>query len=871
MGMAAVRNRVGKGSRYAAMSLSDPRALEQIGNRLVERGWYREAEDVFDQLLAISHNPSWCFLQAGRIAARLERRQEAVDRFEQALACEPPNVWAQLEKAIALQTLGADSKVIAVAFARVAEAPPPALSDGHFSTLMRAAHDAFRECHYDEALILYEFVVARGHADYPCRLRCADLHLLQGDAEEALRELDQIVADPEYDVWSEVTRARAFLRLGRYQDAVALLKAAVAQAPDNADFVRLLFTALEKSGDQAQLGSPDEFLCGLSDDQQFELQLRAKLTCKDYDGVALLYSGYPDSLSSRGARLVSETIDTLTQTHDFVAIDRLIESIGELVLRSPCLISSVLLAIFSQQDWERAEQLLKTAGGVLRETGDWELRHRKLQFLCFTLRLEEAEAFLAEWGKLSEVPEIASATVAGLYAALSRWDRILDLLRDRIRQRFPIEHHLFIEAVAGAARRTGEYTEVIALLSGALETGPVPALANFRDRLVAEVALLRSLGLRDPGDGQAAVPAIDNPLYAYRTRLLSAALDGAGGRDIGRAIYFCTDANYLVGTCVALFSLLRNNPGVARKHSLTVVCSDAVAAQAIGVFEEIAAAFSVTIRVRPSTSLLGIDYRFQTKWGLFTPGHGLSDAAYYRIFMAQRLIEEGIEGRALYLDSDTCIGPGIDDVLEFDLQGRPLGARCELPLPEIRRAAQKLGLDPETYFNSGVLLFDLSHPALPNALAHAVDVALHKHDMLTFVDQCALNIAFQDRTAMLPEDFNGFVRQTDTLGPVKEPVVWHYLAQPKPWDPMYVSVNCLRWVREFAALGRVVRPDRLRRLLAASFRQGPDCGDDAPSIAPSLKVKRYRRKAPLPDAGCQKAAQSSRRAAFSGDLPALPA
>jgi lipopolysaccharide biosynthesis glycosyltransferase len=109
---------------------------------------------------------------------------------------------------------------------------------------------------------------------------------------------------------------------------------------------------------------------------------------------------------------------------------------------------------------------------------------------------------------------------------------------------------------------------------------------------------------------------------------------------------------------------------------------------------------------------------------------------------------------------------------------------------------------------------------LPEALGHTIDIALHNHEKLTFVDQCALNIAFQGRFAVLPGECNTFLRPNDDLQFVAaKPVVLHYLEQPKPWDPGYPSINCQRWITDFAALSQIVEPDRLNRLLAVQFKR----------------------------------------------------
>jgi tetratricopeptide (TPR) repeat protein len=646
-------------SDYATFAAAQLHEARLVADRLFLSDELAAAATVFEQLLARSYDASWCLFQLGRIAARQDRPLDAIERFDQALAGKDPSVWVHFEKAMALQALGSDAKTILAELVCFARQPPGELADGHCAVLLKGAQDAFDAALHEEAYLLYDLLVRRGYGGYYCELRRADLHLLKGDAEEALLILDRLIDDPEYDVWGEVTRARALLSLKRFKAAAVLLKAVVDRAPENADFVRLLFDALEGSGDAAELAEAEKFLHRLPKDQRFEFSLRTELRLQNYERMAQLCSEYPVVINSLAARLVSHAINGLIDKRDFATIDRLIEAVGPLESRPLCITSSALSALFARHDWEGAAQLLAMTDAIPGSTGDPELRLRKLQFLCFTLQLEQAEAFLGEWSIPAEVPEIASATVGTLYAALGQWNRVLDLFRDRIARGFSIAGDHFVEAVSRAARQTGEYAEVLRLVSDALETRSSPTLVDFRDRLLAEVSLLHSLDLLDPGVDWPANPTIATPLYAHRAALLSAALDDAGGGDMGSNIYLCTDINYLVGTCVAVFSLLRNNPGIGSSHSLTVVCSDEAMPLGTSIFAKIATAYSASIRIRPFATLLDQGYRFQTRWGLFTPGHALSDAAYYRIFMALRLIEEGVRGVALYLDSDTCIGSGL--------------------------------------------------------------------------------------------------------------------------------------------------------------------------------------------------------------------
>jgi lipopolysaccharide biosynthesis glycosyltransferase len=556
----------------------------------------------------------------------------------------------------------------------------------------------------------------------------------------------------------------------------------------------------------------------LSAATRFELTLRARLASRDYEGTILLYLETPKDLLEAGEEIMAHEIGELIAERRFAAAEQLLDLGRGVTPDSPLLMSSALASRLARDDWEAAGSLMTAADRILRDSGDHGLWLTMFKVFCMTMQFDQAARFLAEGSADVELMQSAVPHVAAMNAALKEGGKTLDLVASEIDRGQAIEHGLLLEALAAAARQTGEYSRVLDLLTRSLKLCESDRTRNLLHRVMAEISLASAVGVADPVTSEAAQLPIENRMLAQRTSLLTEILEFRNVSNEAAQIYFCTDRNYLVGTCVALSSLFRNNPGITRSYPVTVVCQDAVCDEATQILREIAGAFGSDATVLPASELVGPDLRLKTGWGLFTLGHGLSDAAYYRIFMARAMSEAGTEGRALYLDSDTCIGPGLETLLTFDLDGQPLAARPELPLNAIVNAANKLGLDPETYFNSGVLLFDLQHADLPRLLNRTIEVALREPEKLTFVDQCALNIAFAGATARLPAEFNRYVRQSDPVpSEIREPVVWHFVARPKPWDPVYRTVHSLRWIKELQVLGQFLPPDRLKGLMAVQF------------------------------------------------------
>ncbi len=686
--------------------------------------------------------------------------------------------------------------------------------EGRASFVLNHAHVAYDGGLREQAVVLYDWLSRNGHGGVKCELRRAQWRLQHNEPKTALRIVDRIEASHRLDAQGVYVKAAALLALDRPAEAVTPLKAMIAAEPHRFEIVRLLFTALEKTRAINELRHADQFLKGLPRERHFEFLLRASIACEDYFGAAKLFSEYPASVTKPTLPRLGYIMQILLGKREFDAIDALFDAAGGVESGYPPVINAKLRALLIRKDLSAAERILLEAEPLFLTSAGSELRLWKLEYFCVSRQLDRAVEYLHECTAAGDLPANWTATVAGLYSARCEWSQVLDFLTDSVRRGFNIASAPTLDALARAARFTGRYREVLQLLDDLLSQAPDEELGNFRDRLLCEICLIT-------GTQSAASPvsdnAIINPLLAERARTLSLALSRSEPEEVERNVYFCTDSNYLAGTSVGLFSFLRNNCALRGKCAITVVCSDDALNFATEIFARISRAFGVSIAVAPASALLGSLGNFRRDWGFYSVRQGLSDAAYYRIFAAQALLARGARGRALYIDSDTWIGHGVARIFAFDLEGQPLGARPDLTIfPEIARAAVALGIEPAKYFNSGVLLFDLEHPELPAALARAVEIA-QKQEMLTFHDQCALNLAFRELSTPLPEPFNCFLHGPSPPDPTVEPVILHFAASPKPWDPMYSSAHCMRWVREFAMLADLMTPAMRSRLLASQF------------------------------------------------------
>lgn len=178
-----------------------------------------------------------------------------------------------------------------------------------------------------------------------------------------------------------------------------------------------------------------------------------------------------------------------------------------------------------------------------------------------------------------------------------------------------------------------------------------------------------------------------------------------------------------------------------------------------------------------------------------------SVSMYYRLFIP--FIMQKYE-RVMYADSDVCFNHPIKEFYTSDFEDKELIAVLDNIAPIMKQAEpkryklyQKYGIEePEGYFNSGILLFNLKSIALP-AYTEALQEAL-KQPVLLFPDQDVANIVFYNKVKQAPLCQNCqyaivFTKEEDlALYPeafkqelfeaMENPAIIHYTSSTKPWN-----------------------------------------------------------------------------------------
>ncbi|MDR3224489.1 MAG: glycosyltransferase family 8 protein [Holosporales bacterium] len=138
--------------------------------------------------------------------------------------------------------------------------------------------------------------------------------------------------------------------------------------------------------------------------------------------------------------------------------------------------------------------------------------------------------------------------------------------------------------------------------------------------------------------------------------------------------------------------------------------------------------------------------------------------------------------RVLYLDSDLVVNRDVADLFNVDI-GDKVVAACSC-WNTINGALHKRGIgmskDPSSYFNSGVIVFDLKKTRGEDIFGKCIAVLNEKSSAIKYPDQDALSVVFDGRTLILDQRWNFFEDKPFD----SPPYIIHFTGKHKPWiDP----------------------------------------------------------------------------------------
>lgn len=753
---------------------------------------------------------------AGRACVQLGRADDAIRHLEQCRKFMPKHHWAayELARAHALAESPAAAQEPLGHFLNNHAQPLNAVQADWCEKIL----DRLFEGGNRSALApLYRRVLELGSNRHLTVLRAFEGAVETGDLAIAGQLLSRL--GPPRDAWSHLAVCRYHLQAGAAEAVERHALAAAADAPEHPIVALAVADLMSRAGrlgalaDQlahwhGRLPGPDLALIETIAAAKLEsitpdlVQACASLHANRWHFIGYLYAA--------GTRLPEER-------------DALYAALRERFPSDPDLLMCLANLEAARRRFERAlafsrEGLAASADAGLQRS----FRFKLFEIACFTNRLDEATALLGGLD-VTQLDPMQRAAVARYHAELGQWDEALVALQPLLSsaEQLSTEHALLMVRVARKVK--GQATLLRALGPGAAASDAAAQLASalFEDWIIghdvapaAAVDTARSIQL-------AMSPLLDFKLGTLAPAKLSALHRATAphGGEPRRAVFFCADKAYVLPALVSLSSLLHNNGAFARA-TFFIVVDDELLAQAEQAVCRLGEHFAAQVRLQPASELVPDQARLAATYGLFTGGQQLAVAAYYRIYMARRLAEQGGFDQLLYIDSDTVIGNGFDRLLDEPVpEGTLLMARLEVDRPEVRQAITQHGLPEGMYFNSGVLWFPRVSARLVERLTLAVQAAEQRGQELLFQDQCALNIGFAGAFVPLPERYNFFAGPHDEIRlqrtPSGEVSMLHVLDRPKPWDSAYPrgSVIQQRWLQGAQALRRIIGAPAIEPLL----------------------------------------------------------
>ncbi len=773
---------------------ANPMQLLGLADVAAKAGDRALVQMALDTVIASGTCAHLAHYKLGRTALAASKPETATKHFRKAVELEAdfPPAWMGWARADHTQgnLMGAVEK--ARRFASF-NARPTGKED--FAVVASLADFAFEANDREASLPLFRLLEQFDKARPRDRLRIAECLITDKKYGEALVLLIDLAASGYAEPWCDRAMAMCLGQLGRHREAMERAEYAVRARPDNAGFMATYLEVVARSRDLDLLKHAVTAGPALENSAaRTELQARMLALGGDIKAAAALLA---DSQFTTAGRLFQVSIDIAYQAfaagHAELA-HRLATILSRL---APEDIRTSILRLdiyFREQEWELAASLV---AALSPEQADLPAVLLKRYELASFMRSDsEAERL---WAQLSHQAADNKFLVVSRMRQLAehkRWDELVDLTLGWLDHEFNYAQIGYV--IFRAAQMTARQKPLLAAVEALENWQMAGGLVRLHNALLADGATTLH-GL----DAALASPTLMRDATLYRALATRRKVMACASMPKRRgALFLCTDRTYLCSTFVALHSAVGNFGRLALDVFL-IVDDDLVqaAADCANAYREA----GIVVTIVPTSEIVADAAALNPEYGLFTSGHVLSSAAYYRIFFAQHLARAGLHDRALYIDSDVLVLHELDDLLNAAMRDRPIAARLETPRPEVRRATKLHGMEDGSYFNSGVILFDLRHPELAAGLNHAVACIEDETTILLFHDQCALNLGFRGKVAPLELGWNWPVGEaTRKVDVSPEAGILHFLDRPKPWSAAYGGECSALWFDGWRRLSETV-------------------------------------------------------------------
>ncbi len=244
------------------------------------------------------------------------------------------------------------------------------------------------------------------------------------------------------------------------------------------------------------------------------------------------------------------------------------------------------------------------------------------------------------------------------------------------------------------------------------------------------------------------------------------------------SIALAADESYSVALCVALYTILENLRAES-KIDLYVLTSD-IRVETRRRLEETWGSRVLGHWVSPDDT--------RARQLVASTGHAACPSAYYRLFIAS-LLPANLS-KVIYLDADVMVRGDIHDLWQEEMHGNIVLAVQDSCIQTSRGS----GCNSQRYFNSGVMVIDLSAWRREGIEARCVETARELRRFAKYNEQAALNKCLAGRWGALSPVWN---RQSSVdlfpdwqSSPYEEeefqqlrqdPAIIHFTTATKPW------------------------------------------------------------------------------------------
>lgn len=251
-------------------------------------------------------------------------------------------------------------------------------------------------------------------------------------------------------------------------------------------------------------------------------------------------------------------------------------------------------------------------------------------------------------------------------------------------------------------------------------------------------------------------------------------------------IVVCLDKCFVMSTGVLMYSVCVNNPDVDIVFHLLI--DENVSANDQLDLENVIAPFKGK-KVKfylVHSELLSASFPFSEY------RRDITKVAYYRLYLTC-FLPQTID-KVLYLDGDMIVRHSLLPLWETDLTGYAVGVACD-EASGVIEYYNRLKYPPYLgYFNSGMLLINLSFWREKQVVNEFTEYLQHHSDDIRCHDQDVLNYVFRERKKEVSVKYNlqnGFLYkhpnydylkyEQEVLEAIKDPVIVHFIGH-KPWN-----------------------------------------------------------------------------------------